>query len=218
MPKILTTSPNSTLDYSWPNSHDPCGIEFSSRRNEKKRLWQEVMYNWADGLKTRLESYIQDTKMYNMRPPVATEPEPNVSENLRKRILRPSKCLRVTQRKHDTFDSRLSWPLKNYIFRWLKWSRVHVMNPVSPGVKDFPTQQESHFQAAKMMKSCSRKVCILQPRFSWPLNYLIFRPPKCRTEALWILDSFGYRVSWPLRIVFSGNVITKKAFTKPMYL
>jgi hypothetical protein len=31
MPKLLTTSPNSTLDYSWHNTHDPCGIGFSCR-------------------------------------------------------------------------------------------------------------------------------------------------------------------------------------------
>jgi hypothetical protein len=153
-----------------------------------------------------------------MRPLVVSEPWAECSENMRKRIIRPSKCLRVTQRKHDTFDSRLSWPLKNHIFRWLKWSRVPVMKPVSPGVKDLPTQQESHFQAAKMMKSWSRKLCILQPRFSWPMNYLIFRPQKYRTEALWMLDSYGYRVSWPLWIDFSDKKKKKKAFTKPMYL
>jgi len=38
-----------------------------------------------------------------------------VSWHLRNRIFRLSKCRRVTQRKLDTLDPRLSWPLKNHI-------------------------------------------------------------------------------------------------------
>jgi hypothetical protein len=31
--------------------------------NRKKKLLQEIMYTWADGLKTRQESHFQATKM-----------------------------------------------------------------------------------------------------------------------------------------------------------
>jgi hypothetical protein len=63
MPKGLTTSPKSRMDYSWSNTHDPCGNVFSCRQNAKKRLWQEVIYTWADDHKTRQESHFQATKM-----------------------------------------------------------------------------------------------------------------------------------------------------------
>jgi hypothetical protein len=49
--KGLTTIPNARWDYSWSNTHDPCGIAFSFRKNAKNMLWQEFMYTWADGLK-----------------------------------------------------------------------------------------------------------------------------------------------------------------------
>jgi hypothetical protein len=51
------------LDYCWYNTHDPCGNAFSCQQNVKKRLWQEVIYTWADGHKTSQESHLQATKM-----------------------------------------------------------------------------------------------------------------------------------------------------------
>jgi hypothetical protein len=62
-PKCLTTSTKCRVENSRYNTHDPCGIAFPCHQNTKKRHWQEVMFTWADCLKTRLESHFQDTKI-----------------------------------------------------------------------------------------------------------------------------------------------------------
>jgi uncharacterized membrane protein (UPF0182 family) len=49
---------------------------------------------------------------------------------------------------------------------------------------------------------------------SLPLKIPFFRPPKCRKEALWIIDSYGTRVSLPLRKHISGRENAKKAFIR----
>jgi hypothetical protein len=54
------------------------------------------------------------------------------------------------------------------------------------------------FRPPKCRNVVQRKPCILQQRVSCPLKNLIFRPPKGRTEALWILDTLGWMVSWYL--------------------
>jgi hypothetical protein len=74
------------------------------------------------------------------------------------RIFRPWKCRRVNQRKQDTPDPRLSWPLKNNIFRWPKCLRGrHECRWVTQRNQD-----------------------TLDPRLSWTLKINIFRWPKWR--------------------------------------
>jgi hypothetical protein len=121
----------------------------------------------------------------------------------------------------DTCGSRISWPLKIpslgrqntelYLNKskiplirgliTLEESNFHVAKMSSSGwheascprVEDLTTRQESFFQAAKITKICSTR--FLQPKVSCPLKNLIPRPPKGRTEAEWMLDTFGSMVS-----------------------
>jgi hypothetical protein len=75
------------------------------------------------------------------------------------------------------------------------------------------TLEESHFQVAKMPMSAwhevmhfrtrkgslfqdekkvsNRNQCFLQQSFSLTLKNLILRPPKRRTETVWMLASYG---------------------------
>jgi hypothetical protein len=55
------------------------------------------------------------------------------------------------------------------------------------------------FQASKMIKVAHRKPFIFQQRDSWTSKNLIVRPPKGRTDALWILDTYLWRVTRPLK-------------------
>jgi hypothetical protein len=121
-------------------------------------LCQEVMYTWADGLKKCIFRPTKCRICYHRSP---RNLEPSVSRNLRKHIFRPSKCLRVTQRKQDTFDSKLSWPLKNHIYMWPK-CRSSRHEASSPGVKDFKTQQESHFSQPKWWKVARRSYVLFR--------------------------------------------------------
>jgi hypothetical protein len=60
-----------------------------------------------------------------------------------------------------------------------------------PGVENLMKRRYHFFRSPKWRKVAQRKPCILQPRASRPLKNLIVRTSKGRTEALWMLDTFG---------------------------
>jgi hypothetical protein len=125
-----------------------------------------------------------------MRLQLTTYLEPRFSGRWRNRIFRPPKYRNVSQWKHDTLDPRVSLPLKNHIFM-LQKCRAVEWRIKRQGRNRF-------FRPEKCRKVAQRKQWILQPRVSCPLKNLIFRPPKSQTEALWMLDTLGWMVSWYL--------------------
>jgi hypothetical protein len=76
-------------------------------------------------------------------------------------------------------------------FQVAKMSNSGWYEASCPGVEDLTTRQESIFREV-----AQRESCILQTRASSPLKNLIFRQPKGRTDALWMLDTFLSMVSW----------------------
>lgn len=99
------------------------------------------------------------------------------------RIFSPSKCPTVIQRKENTFHSRLLWPLKIHIFRWSKRRIVPDMKPIALERRILRHGRNSVFMPPEFYEVGHWKLCILLSSFSWPLNNLIQRSPKCPTEA-----------------------------------
>jgi hypothetical protein len=67
-----------------------------------------------------------------------------------------------------------------------------------PGVEYLTKRRNRFFRSPKWRKVAQREPCILEPRVSRPLKNLIVSTSKGRTEALWILDTFGSMVPWHL--------------------
>jgi hypothetical protein len=185
MHKVLTTGTKTRLDYSWPNYiHDPCLTEFSFRQIEKKALTRgHVLLSWWSYDKPGIALSGHQTVEYESTGShVILIRESQVTYF--QAIKMPNS--NATKWRYLWFEALMTDQKSHFQLVIMPKSAWYEAS--SPGVKDFTTRQESHFQTAKLKKSWSTEV--LQPRISWPLNDLIFNSPKCRTEALWILDSY----------------------------